>query len=59
MENDTDNAQGFSEKSLAEKISALNSTAYFEKRRAKGDRKTYRRILNRKSGECPRLGDER
>lgn len=40
------------------KISALNTAAFFDKRRGKGDRQTFRRILNRKSGETPRPGDE-
>lgn len=43
---------------VAEKISALNTAAFFEERRAKGDRHTFRRILNRKGGEPPRPGDE-
>ena len=43
---------------VAEKISALSTAAFFEERRAKGDRQTFRRILNRKGGEPPRPGDE-
>jgi hypothetical protein len=43
---------------VAEKISALSTAAFFEERRAKGDRQTFRRILNRKRGEQPRPGDE-
>jgi hypothetical protein len=43
---------------VAEKISALSTAAFFEERRAKGDRQTFRRILNRKGGEQPRPGDE-
>ena len=43
---------------VAEKISALNTAAFFEERRAEGNRQTFRRILNRKGGEPPRPGDE-
>ena len=43
---------------VAEKISALNTATFFEERRAKGDRRAFRRILNRKRGESPRSGDE-
>jgi len=43
---------------VAEKISALNTAAFFEERRGKADRKAFRRILNRKGGELPREGDE-
>jgi len=44
---------------VAEKVSALNTAAFFEERRAKVDRKRFRRILNRKGGERPRADDER
>jgi hypothetical protein len=43
---------------VAEKISALNTAAFFAERRGNGDRQTFRRILNRKGGEPPRPGDE-
>jgi len=43
---------------VAEKISALSTATFFDERRAKGDRQTFRRILNRKGGEPPRPGDE-
>ena len=43
---------------LAEKISAINTAAFFEERRAKSDHARFRRILNRKGGEPPRLGDK-
>jgi hypothetical protein len=42
---------------VAEKISAMFTAAFFEERRAKAERKTFRRILNRKGGERPRAGD--
>jgi hypothetical protein len=44
---------------VAEKIAALKTATFFEERRAKADRKTFRRILRRKGGEPPRVGDER
>jgi hypothetical protein len=40
-------------KAVAEKVSAT----FFEERRAKADRKTFRRILRRKGGEAPRVVD--
>jgi hypothetical protein len=43
---------------VAEKISAMNTAAFFEKRRGKVDRKAFRRILDRKGGEPPKPGDE-
>jgi hypothetical protein len=43
---------------VAEKISAMNTAAFFEERRGKADRELFRRILNRKGGEPPREGDE-
>ncbi len=43
---------------VAEKISAMNTAAFFEERRGKVDRKAFRRILNRKGSEPPREGDE-
>jgi hypothetical protein len=44
---------------VAEKVSAMNTAAFFAGRRAKADRKLFRRILRRKGGEPPRSGDER
>jgi hypothetical protein len=43
---------------VAEKISAMNTAAFFEERRAKSDRARFRRILNRKGGEPPRQDDK-
>jgi hypothetical protein len=43
---------------VAEKVSAMHTAAFFEERRAAGNLKTFRRILNRKGGEPPRQGDE-
>lgn len=43
---------------VAEKISSLTTVRFFEEKRAKADRKEFGRILKRKGGEPPRLGDE-
>jgi hypothetical protein len=43
---------------VAEKISALSTAELFEERRGKSDRKMFRRILSRKGGEAPRVGDK-
>jgi len=43
---------------VAGKISAMNTASFFEERRARADRKAFRRILNRKGGEAPRPGDQ-
>lgn len=43
---------------VAEKVSAINTAAFFEERRAVADREAFRRILNREGGEPPRPGDE-
>ena len=43
---------------VAEKVSAMKTAAFFEERRGKGDRETFRRILSRREGEPPRPGDE-
>jgi predicted DNA-binding protein len=42
---------------VAEKISSMNTAAFFEERRAKADPARFRRILARKGGEPPRPGD--
>jgi hypothetical protein len=41
----------------AEKIAAMETERLFEERRNRADRRVFRRILNRKSGEPPRPGD--
>ena len=43
---------------VAEKVSAMNTAAFFEARAAKADRAAFRRILDRDGGEDPRNGDE-
>ncbi|MBV9267416.1 MAG: hypothetical protein JO061_14690 [Acidobacteriaceae bacterium] len=43
---------------VAEKIAALKTADFFEERRAKADRKLFRRVLNRRGGEPPQAGDE-
>lgn len=39
---------------VAEKVSAMTTSAFFEERRGRGDREAFRRILNREGGEPPR-----
>lgn len=43
---------------VAEKVSAMNTAAFFEDRRARGDREAFVRILKREGGEAPRAGDD-
>ncbi len=43
---------------VAEKVSAMTTTTFFEERRSQGDREAFRRILNREGGEPPRPGDD-
>ena len=43
---------------VAEKISAMNTAAFFEERSAGSDPEVFRRILNREGGEKPQPGDE-
>ncbi len=42
----------------AEKLSALQTEAYFAERRGRSSREEFLRILNREGGEDPREGDE-
>ncbi len=42
----------------AEKLSALQTEAYFAERRARSDSSEFLRILNREGGERPREDDE-
>jgi len=41
----------------AEKIAAMETERFFEERRKRADRRTFRRLLNRKGGEPPRPDD--
>jgi hypothetical protein len=41
----------------AEKIAAMETERFFAERKARGDRKAFRRILNRKGGVPPRPED--
>jgi hypothetical protein len=41
----------------AEKIAAMETERFFAERKGRVDRKAFRRILNRKSGEAPRPED--
>lgn len=43
---------------VSEKVAAMNTAAFFEERKKRGNRKAFRRILNREGGEPPRPGDE-
>ena len=43
---------------VAEKVSAMNTAAFFEERMGRGDREAFRRILGRDGGEAPEVGDE-
>ncbi len=44
---------------VAEKLSAMNTAAFFAERAQRADMKEFRRILTRDGGEPPRAGDER
>lgn len=44
---------------IAEKLATLRTESYFQERAARGDRKAFRRILNKAGTEAPRAGDER
>lgn len=44
---------------IAEKLSALRTESYFQERATRGDRKAFRRILDKAGTEAPRAGDER
>lgn len=44
---------------VAEKLSAMNTAAFFAERGARADFAAFRRIMKRKGGEPPRPGDER
>ena len=41
----------------AEKIAAMETERFFAERKGRADRKTFRRILNRKGGKPPRPED--
>lgn len=41
----------------AEKIAAMETERFFEERRQRADRRSFRRILNRRGGEPPRPED--
>jgi len=43
---------------VAEKLSALDTQAFFEERRQKANVEAFDRIMNRSGGEPPRPGDE-
>jgi hypothetical protein len=43
---------------VAEKVSALQTARFFQERKARADFKAFDRIMKRRGGEPPRLGDE-
>jgi hypothetical protein len=43
---------------VAEKVSALQTAAYFTDRQARADFKAFDKIMKRRSGSKPREGDE-
>lgn len=43
---------------VAEKLSALETMAFFEERAARADYAWFDRFMNRDGGEPPRVGDE-
>ena len=44
---------------VAEKLAVMSTAAFFAERKDRADFKAFRRLLNRKGGEAPRVGDER
>ena len=44
---------------IAEKLATLRTESYFQERAARGDRKAFRRILDKAGTDAPRAGDER
>jgi hypothetical protein len=45
-------------KAVAEKLSALRTTEFFEERRKRADVGAALEVMNRERGEAPRDGDE-
>ena len=43
---------------VAEKLAAMNTAAFFAERRARADFAAFDRLMRRKGGEPPRVGDE-
>lgn len=44
---------------VAEKLAVLNTARYFAERKGRANLSAFKRILTRKGGEAPRVGDER
>lgn len=44
---------------VAEKLSAMNTAAFFAERRERADMAAFRRIMKRKGGEAPRPDDRK
>ena len=43
---------------VAEKLAVMSTAAFFAERKDRADFKAFRRLLNRKGGAVPRVGDE-
>lgn len=43
---------------VAEKVSALETARFFTDRKARADFKAFDRIMKRRKGQAPRVGDE-
>ena len=44
---------------VAEKLAVMSTAAFFAERKDRADLKAFKRLLNRKGGEAPRVGDAR
>lgn len=44
---------------VAEKLAVLNTASYFGERKGRADLAAFKRVLTRRGGEAPRIGDER
>lgn len=44
---------------VAEKLAVMNAEQYFEERRQRADLRAFDKLMERKGGEPPRVGDER
>ena len=44
---------------VAEKLAVLNTAAYFAERNGRADFSAFKRLLKRKGGDKPRVGDEK
>lgn len=44
---------------VAEKLAVMSTAAFFAERKGRANLKAFKRLLERKGGEAPRVGDER